>query len=84
MAESHDDFRRWRKRMQLSQVKAAAALGLSPHCVFMYETGKRYGFDREVIVPKSIKLAAAAIEHGLQPIGSQGYKRLTTPHTDNN
>lgn len=84
MAKSNDDFLRWRKRMQLSQVKAAEALGLSAHCVFMYDTGKRYGFDKVVVVPKSIKLAAAAIEHGLQPIGSPGYKRLTTPQMDNN
>lgn len=61
-------FRKWRKRLGLSQRQAAARLGISTCCVSLYDNGYRYSPPGAVHVPLHIRLAAAAIEAGLSPI----------------
>jgi transcriptional regulator with XRE-family HTH domain len=52
----------WRKRLNLTQEEAARRLGCGRRTLVQYERG-------ESPVPKTIALAAAAIERGIQPIG---------------
>jgi len=51
-------LRRWRKRLGLTQRKAAEALGLSLRGYATYEYG-------EMPTPLTVLLAAAAIAHGI-------------------
>lgn len=53
----------WRKRMKLTKVAAAAALGLGRNSIPRFESG-------EYPVPKTVALACAAISFGLPPYGS--------------
>jgi transcriptional regulator with XRE-family HTH domain len=60
------DFKAWRERMDLSQPAAADALGIARSTVQMYELGHRKDdHGREVIIPKPIRLACAALEKGI-------------------
>jgi hypothetical protein len=51
----------WRKRMRLTQVAAAAALGIGLRMYRYYERGTREG-GRAVEIPRAIALAATALE----------------------
>lgn len=51
----------WRQRMGFTRREAHIALGLSDNTYRRYETG-------ETPVPVSIRLACAALLHGLPPI----------------
>jgi predicted transcriptional regulator len=64
-------FRKWRKRVNLSQIDAGKRLGISTCCVSLYDNGYRYSPPGPVHVPLHIRLACAAIEHGLLPIDNQ-------------
>lgn len=64
-------FRKWRKRCNLSQTEAAEKLGISACCVSLYDNGYRYSPPGPVHVPLHIRLAAAALEHGILPIDNQ-------------
>lgn len=55
-----DDFAVWRKRMGLSKLKAAEALGLSRNMPAKYESGERE-------VPLYVALACAALLRGIKP-----------------
>lgn len=66
-----EDFKAWRKAMNLSQVEAAQALGLSRGSVENYERGSRLGDGRPVLIPRSISLACAALYHRLEPWGGE-------------
>jgi len=63
----NEQFKTWRKKMNLSQRQAADALGLSIQALGNYERGSRYEDGREVKIPKSIALACSAIAAGLEP-----------------
>lgn len=67
-------FKKWRKRMCLSQAETARRLGISTCSVSMYDNGYRYSPPKSVEVPLSIRLAAAAIEFGILPIDNQRKK----------
>lgn len=60
-----EQFKAWRKHMKLSQQKAADALGISKGSIQLYEAGKRPEDGREVVIPKTVELACAAIGMGL-------------------
>ena len=55
-------FKRWRKDMKMSQKEAAEALGLKRRILQYYEKGERDG--ERVDIPKTVRLACYAIEHG--------------------
>jgi transcriptional regulator with XRE-family HTH domain len=57
------DFKRWRKAQHLSQKQAAEALGLKRRVVQYYEKGERDG--EKVKIPRTVRLACAALSHGL-------------------
>lgn len=57
------DFKRWRRALHLSQKQAAEALGLKRRVVQYYEKGERDG--EKVKIPRTVRLACAAITHGL-------------------
>lgn len=57
------DFKRWRKALSYSQKEAAEALGLKRRVVQYYEKGERGG--AKVKIPKTVRLACAALSHGL-------------------
>jgi len=61
------DFKGWRKRMGMSQVEAAEALGLSRETVVQYEAGRRRDTGAEVKIPRTVALACSALAHGLPP-----------------
>jgi len=63
MSMSSSNFRRWRKRLKLSQKDAAKVLGLKPRIIQYYEKGERDG--KTVDVPRSVRLACYAIEQGV-------------------
>jgi DNA-binding XRE family transcriptional regulator len=65
------DFRAWRKRLGLSQVAAAAALGISESSVANYESGFRREDRRPVVIPKVVALACAAIGAGMPAEGDR-------------
>ncbi|MEM7255682.1 MAG: helix-turn-helix transcriptional regulator [Pseudomonadota bacterium] len=55
-------FKRWRKKLGLSQKEAADALGLKRRIVQYYEQGERDG--EKVEIPKTVRLACYAIAQG--------------------
>ena len=57
-----DQFRSWRKRLRLTQVTAAEALGISPSQIFDYERGVKRGTDRPAPIPRVVELACAELE----------------------
>jgi len=60
-----DQFKAWRKHMNLSQQEAADALGLSKGSVDLYERGRRREDERPVVIPKTVELACAALALGI-------------------
>lgn len=60
--EPHD-FRKWRRKMKLSQKEAALALGLKRRMVQYYEKGERDG--EKVEIPRTVRLACFSIEQGV-------------------
>ena len=63
-------FKRWRKRLKLSQKEAAEALGLKPRMIQYYEKGERNG--EKVKIPKTVRLACYAIDQGLDDYDGGG------------
>ena len=57
------DFKAWRKSLDLSQKKAADALGLKNRIVQYYENGERDG--DKVKIPKHVRLACYALSLGV-------------------
>lgn len=64
-----DNFKAWRKEMELSQSAAAKELGLSVDTLTNYEAGIRRDNGKPVIIPRHVALACAALKAGLKPIG---------------
>lgn len=58
-----EDFKRWRKSLELSQKQAAEALGLKRRVVQYYEKGERNG--EKVKIPKAVRLACFALSKGV-------------------
>ena len=58
-----NDFKRWRKSLDMSQKDAADALGLKRRVVQYYEKGERSG-GRPVKIPRTVRLACYAIVIG--------------------
>ena len=63
-------FKRWRKRLKLSQKEAAEALGLKPRMIQYYEKGERNG--EKVKIPKTVRLACYAIDPGVEDYDGGG------------
>lgn len=55
LPKAAQDFRSWRRRLELTQFEAAEALGMSKRQICSYETG-------EAIVPLSIELSTKYLE----------------------
>lgn len=65
-AKSHmtpEQFRLWRKSLDMRQKEAADALGLKKRMIQYYETGIRDG--KSVVIPKSVRLACYALSQGV-------------------
>ncbi len=58
------DFKKWRKSLDLSQKEAAEALGLKRRVVQYYEKGERGG--KKVKIPKTVRLACYALSSGIR------------------
>jgi transcriptional regulator with XRE-family HTH domain len=58
-----NDFKRWRKGLELSQKEAADVLGLKRRVVQYYEKGERDG--KPVKIPRTVRLACYAILSGV-------------------
>ncbi len=74
------EFKRWRKLQHLSQKQAAEALGLKRRVVQYYEKGERDG--EKVKIPRSVRLACAALAHGLAEWKPAALKPAAQPKTD--
>ncbi|NUB29744.1 helix-turn-helix domain-containing protein [Azospirillum brasilense] len=57
-----DEFKTWRKGLDLTQQEAADAIGITKRSVQLYEAGTQP-------VSRTIALACAAIAAGLKPLG---------------
>jgi len=68
---NNEQFKAWRKKLNLTQQQAADALGVYARTITNYERGSRYEDGRAVKIPRSIALACAAIEAGLNPVGEE-------------
>ena len=55
-----EQFKKWRKKHNLSQSEAAITLGLKRRMIQYYEKGKKG--EKDVKIPKYIKLACEAID----------------------
>jgi transcriptional regulator with XRE-family HTH domain len=60
------EFKRWREHMGWSQQAAANALGISKPSVEVYEHGRRLDDGRNVVIPRAIELACAALALGIR------------------
>jgi transcriptional regulator with XRE-family HTH domain len=59
------DFQRTRKHLKLSQQALADALDISKTSVELYERGTRRDDNRPVAIPKTVRLALAALALGI-------------------
>lgn len=59
------DFQRTRKHLKLSQQGLADALDISKSSVELYERGTRRDDGRPVEIPKTVRLALAALCQGI-------------------
>jgi len=66
---NNEQFKAWRKKMNLTQQQAADRLGLYRMTIVNYERGTRLENGNEVTIPRTVALACAAIEAGLKPVG---------------
>lgn len=71
-----NEFKNWRKSLDLSQKDAAHALGLKRRVVQYYEKGERDG--KKIEIPLYIRLACAAYAAGIRDY--DGPPKGRTPH----
>ncbi|MEY1662218.1 helix-turn-helix domain-containing protein [Isoalcanivorax beigongshangi] len=62
----------WRARLCMTQREAATALGVALNTYQQWESGKSWKTGKPVSAPLVALLAAAALEHGLQPVTEDG------------
>jgi hypothetical protein len=69
-----EQFKAWREHMGFMRPAAARALGISVGSVELYERGRRRDDEtREVVIPKTVELACAALALGIKSYeGPQG------------
>lgn len=67
-APTETPLHRWRQRMGLSQRAAAQALGLALTTYQDQERGRNRRTGQPIRTPRTLLLACAAIETGIQPI----------------
>lgn len=67
-APTDTPLRRWRQRMGLSQRAAAQALGMALTSYQDQERGTNRRTGQPIRTPRTLLLACAAIEAGIQPI----------------
>lgn len=65
----------WRRKAGLTRKELAKKLEMAHSTIQMYETGKRYD-GYEVKVPVIYRLACAALEAGLSPIGPRKKEKI--------
>ena len=68
------EFAQWRKRMGYSLAQAGRALGITARTVAAYQKGEKPvpgnpAQVTDIVIPRSIALACAALAAGLDPIG---------------
>lgn len=68
MNNGNKAFHSWRKRLNMTQQRAAESLRLARITVANYDRGTRCGLEGEVIVPHVVLLACSAVENNLPPI----------------
>jgi transcriptional regulator with XRE-family HTH domain len=61
-------FRQWRDTLGLTQSEAAKALGIGLSTLQLYERGRRFDDNRPVEIPRTVAMACAALEAGLEPL----------------
>ncbi len=76
-AMTPEQFREWRKSLNLKQKDAADHLGLKKRMIQYYEKGDRDG--RPVEIPKSIRLACYALSIGVGDFNGTKVEKLITP-----
>lgn len=72
MSDAH--LKQWRSRLGLSQREAAKRLGYSLKRYQEIERGANFQTGEPVELDARTALAAAAIEHNLEPINADTYK----------
>lgn len=60
-----EEFVENRKHLNMTQTELAEALGLGKSTIQLYERGKRHEDDRPVEIPKTVRLALAALFLGV-------------------
>lgn len=70
-----EQFRAWRKGLGLKQRDAAERLGLKKRMIQYYEKGKRDG--KAVVIPKTVRLACAALAQGVADFDGVAVSRLS-------
>lgn len=68
MGAQTNTIKLWRTRMGLSQRAAAAALGVTQVTYSQWESGVSRHTGAQVTPPLTARLAAAALEHGIEPV----------------
>jgi transcriptional regulator with XRE-family HTH domain len=66
MSMQPDQFKAWRKLLKLTQAQAATKLGISRRSVELYESGTRGENAKEVVIPRAVELACAALAAGIE------------------
>lgn len=61
-------FRKWRRRMDYTQMEAAKILELAQSTVKGYDCGKRWNPHGPVLVPKVVLLACKCVELNQTPV----------------
>lgn len=67
---THTDLQLWRARRGWPQREAAAALGITITSYQRLERGRCWRTDRPLVIDRRTALACAAIEAGVEPMGS--------------
>ncbi|MEP1932736.1 MAG: helix-turn-helix transcriptional regulator [Roseibium sp.] len=79
LAMTPQQFRSWRRTLNLKQKDAADLLGLKKRMIQYYEKGNRDG--RPVEIPKSIRLACYALTQGIADFDGQTITHLSSEYT---
>ncbi len=67
---THDDFLAWHTRMGYSYTTGAEALGVDRSSYADYVSGIKRNTGKPMVYKRPLALACAALEAGLQPVGT--------------